>query len=80
MFADNCNENTISFLEERHIRYEKTSLGNGGYLYMCNYIFDHCSDDDYVYLLEDDYIHRSGSRQRLEEGLKIADYVTLFCH
>lgn len=81
VFADNCSNETISFLQEEKIAFEETSLGNAkSFQHMCAYIFAHCKDDDFVYLLEDDYIHLGGSKQKLLEGLAIADYVTLYDH
>lgn len=38
------------------------------------------SDSDYVYFVEDDYIHRQDSMKVLLEGLARADYVSLYDH
>ena len=58
-----------------------TANGNSG---TCRYIFNEVinryAPDDYLYLLEDDYLHLPGSRAALLEGLEIADYVTLYDH
>ena len=37
-------------------------------------------DTEYVYFVEDDYIHLPGSRRVLLEGLERANYVTLYNH
>ena len=38
-------------------------------------------DNEIVYFIENDYIHKSGSPYILEEGFEIgADYITLYCH
>lgn len=37
-------------------------------------------NNETIYLLEDDYIHRPGSLEKIEEGLTMADYVTLYHH
>lgn len=81
VIADNCNPETIQFLNDNGISYEETSLGNcGSFRHMCEHIFANCSEDSYVYLLEDDYVHLPGSRKKMEEGLMVGDYVTLYDH
>lgn len=81
VIADNCLETTHQWLSEQGIRYVKTRLGNAkSFQYMMRMIFRERKDEDLIYLLEDDYIHLKGSREKLLEGLQIADYVTLYDH
>jgi hypothetical protein len=84
VIADNCEPKTIDFLRtytEQGLTYEETSLGNSGsFMYIVNKIIKTRGTDDYVYLLEDDYLHLPGSKKVLLEGLEIADYVTLYDH
>ncbi|HQE12309.1 MAG TPA: hypothetical protein PLQ78_06150 [Flavipsychrobacter sp.] len=81
IIADNCNEATISFICSQGIEYEETSLGNSGsFLFLLNKILQERKDQDQIYLLEDDYLHRQGAKEVLEEGLSIAHYVTLYDH
>jgi hypothetical protein len=87
IIADNCSKETVEFIKtyannnKGKIFFEETSLGNSAsFLYMVNLILQKHNSDDYVYLIEDDYIHRPGSRKVLLEGLEIADYVTLYDH
>ena len=81
ILADNCSQETLDWLYSLSIKIEETHNGNAG---TCYYIFDkliHNYDkDDYLYLLEDDYLHLPNSKQILLEGLQIADYVTLYDH
>ena len=84
VIADNCGEETIQFIRsfaEQGMTMEETYLGNSGsFLYMIEKIIKIHKADDLVYLLEDDYLHRSGSKKVILEGLEIADYVTLYDH
>ncbi|GBR75897.1 hypothetical protein NO2_0526 [Candidatus Termititenax persephonae] len=81
VIADNCQPETIQFIRQLGVNFEETKLGNSGsFAYMLDLIFQRRPADELVYLLEDDYLHRPGSKQVLAEGLKIADYVTLYDH
>lgn len=81
VIGDNCSPQTINFIASRQIPYEETSLGNSAsFIYMIDMIIRKHRPDDYVYLLEDDYIHRRDSTQVLLEGLEVADYVSLYDH
>jgi hypothetical protein len=81
VLADNCSKQTIDFIKSLGLFYEETSLGNSAsFVYMIDIIIQKNKPDDYVYLLEDDYIHRSNSKTVLLEGLAIADYISLYDH
>jgi hypothetical protein len=81
VIADNCQSQTINYIKEHSLQYEETSLGNSAsFLYTINKILKIHKPEDLVYLLEDDYLHRSGSKDAILEGLNIADYVTLYDH
>lgn len=81
VIADNCFFNTIKMIESLGLRWESTSLGNiGSFLFALNKVIKEYDSDDYVYFLEDDYLHLPRSKKVLLEGLKTADYVTLYDH
>jgi len=81
IIADNCSEETLRFIHKNKLSYEETSLGNAAsFLFMLNKIKQERAPEDAVYLLEDDYLHRPGSKKVLLEGLNIAEYVTLYDH
>jgi len=81
VIADNCKPETITFIESKGLAYEQTSLGNSAsFRYMVEKIISSLSDDESVYLLEDDYIHLPGAALLLSEGLSLADYITLYDH
>ena len=81
VIADNCAAETVDALKSTGLSVEVTANGNSG---TCRHIFNEVinrySPDDFLYLLEDDYLHLPGSRTVLLEGLTIADYVTLYDH
>jgi hypothetical protein len=61
VICDNCSEQTLDFVRsftEHGITMEETSLGNSGsFIYMIDTIIKKLSPYDFVYLLEDDYLH-----------------------
>lgn len=77
LIADNCQApDEIKKLDckKAHI----TNLGNANsFIYQLNEALK-LSDDDIVYFIEDDYLHKPGSKEVLLEGLEIADFVSLY--
>ncbi len=81
VIADNCERETISKIEEKGVVPLVTALGNSGsFLYALDLALTRLDDEDYVYFVEDDYLHLPGSRELLKEGLEIADYATVYDH
>ena len=81
VFADNCSDETIQEIQKKGIEPIKTSLGNAAsWRYVVEYAIGNFDENDYVYLIEDDYLHLPGSLLALKEGLAISDYVTLYDH
>ncbi len=80
IIADNVLDSTYNKLIEMNLNVIRTDYKNGADS------FNHAlslalklPDTDYVYFVEDDYIHRDRSNKILMEGLKTgADYVTLY--
>lgn len=82
ILADNLGsdlENYISSFNPKF--YQNKSRGKSQYfidkLNFCIHQFD---DDDTLYFVEDDYIHINDCNLLIDEGLKCADYVTLYDH
>lgn len=80
--ADNCDDLIYELLEKKNFyKLVRTSLGNcGSFKYLLNAELPSLANDDLIYFVEDDYLHRVGSAGALEEGLKYFDYVTLYDH
>jgi hypothetical protein len=83
IYADNIDPETKAFLLD-HFEAEQiieTKLGNAGaFLFALSQCLEREADDEVVYMLEDDYLHVPGAPGVIEEGLEIADYVTLYDH
>lgn len=78
--ADNTRQETIDFLNRFTPIIKKTSLGNSGsFVYAMDLALQY-GDDQWVYLVEDDYLHLPKGPQYLMEGLQRVDYVSLYDH
>jgi len=83
VIADNCSDETIEiikkYIPEQQI--ERTSVGHGAGTFLITLEKAlSLPDNTGVYFLENDYLHRRGSRKALIDGLSIADYVSLYDH
>ena len=84
IIADNVSIETSGMIEKYkskdHIRY--ASEGNGAATF--NLALDEAltyNDDDIVYFIENDYLHKPNSKKILEEGIKLgASFVALYDH
>lgn len=79
VLADNCEQSTIDQIKMRGLTPIELSLGNSeNTRYAMQFAIDNFPKDSYVYFVEDDYVHLPGSLLALQEGLLIADYVSLY--
>lgn len=82
VIADRVSEEMAGWLKERCRDVEFTNFGNGGdsYCWAIQRAIKKLKHTDIVYLCEDDYLHRDGSMKIIEEGLEVAEYITLYDH
>lgn len=84
LIADNVKESTWNDLCEKYpdLMMLHTNYGDGAQSF--NHALDlalELPQDDIIYFVEDDYLHRAGSRNIMLEGFSLgADYVTLYDH
>lgn len=83
VIGDNLSSETSNmvkkYIPESQIKY--VSVGNGaGTFKLAIDLAVGLPEDELVYFLENDYVHKERSGLLIEEGLKIADYVTLYDH
>jgi hypothetical protein len=84
IIADNISEETnnmiCKYISRDHILYVSVGHGAGTF----NLALDEAlqsSDDEIIYFLENDYLHKPGSDKVLEEGFTLGyDYVALYDH
>lgn len=90
IIADNVTRETVDWLTSKHLEVDVLSIideapqesgaqarGRTAVRVIARAI-EICDEGDLIYFVEDDYIHADGSEQCLVEGLKFADYVTLY--
>ena len=82
VIADNVGDATKEFLHSKLKTVEHVSIGHGAGTF--NLALDMAlalSDDEIVYFLENDYLHKPESDKILEEGFELgSDYVALYDH
>jgi hypothetical protein len=81
LFADKVREETFEQLKRFDCTLIRTEGGSsaGGFRVALQYAIS-LPDEEIVYFVEDDYLHLEGSRALLLEGLRRADYVSLYDH
>lgn len=86
VIADNVSESTLNmickYIPLAQVDCVSVGHGAGTFRIAYEYSLSHFFDDDCVYFLENDYLHKNGSLGVLKEGLlcKESDYVTLYDH
>jgi len=83
MIIDNGNEELHDYISKTKYKdVISTSLGNAqSFLFAINYAISSLNEEtDYVYFIEDDYLHLPNSCKILKEGLQRSHYVTLYDH
>jgi len=84
IIADNCSESTIDMINRYidPVNIEKVSVGHGAGTF--NLALDKAlkwEDDEIVYFVENDYLHKQGSPNILKEGFDLgASFVSLYDH
>lgn len=80
VIADRCDRPTIKMLVDAGLPLEITDLGNAGSFRHALKLALEREDDELIYFCEDDYLHLGSAPQLLKEGIKRAEYVTLYDH
>jgi len=83
VIGDNLNHEHIEWLRDLDIRFLEVSNGNGSATFRnaLDMAIEENEDNDIVYLLEDDFLHKEGSKKLLTEALnELNCYATLYDH
>lgn len=84
ILADNCSEDTLTVIKKYidPINIQKVSVGHGAGTF--NLALDMAlkwNDDEIVYFVENDYLHKQQSPKIIKEGLNLgASFVSLYDH
>jgi hypothetical protein len=84
IIADNCNESTLNIIKKYVdlTNIEKVSIGHGAGTF--NLALDQAllhNEDEIIYFVENDYVHRQNADIVLKEGFELgADFITLYDH
>ena len=83
IIADNCSPETLTMVEDiTDCNIEIVSVGHGAGTF--NLALDRAlqyNDDEIVYFIENDYLHKPGSNEALKEGLDLgAAFASLYDH
>ena len=83
ILGDRLNQETKDFVNSLNLKLIEVDNGNGSGTFRdaLNLAIKENKDNDLVYLLEDDFLHKSNSKNYLIEGLINYDaYITLYDH
>lgn len=82
VILDNCEESTFISVKQRGVNnIIRTNLGNqGACRFTMEYALENFKNEEFVYFVEDDFLHKPNALKLLCEGLEIAEYVTLYDH
>lgn len=81
IIADRCNRKTVKMLTATGFPVVVSDRGNAGSLqYTLQLAIERYTDEDLIYLVEDDYLHLGNAPTFLTEGIRRADYITLYDH
>lgn len=86
IIADNCSDSTIQMIENyvNPSNIEQVSVGHGAgtfNLALEGAVAGEWNDDDIVYFIENDYLHKPNSQKILQEGFGLgASFISLYDH
>ena len=84
IIADNCSDETLKMIQKYQSNIETVSVGHGAgtfNLALEGVVAGEWEDDDIVYFIENDYLHKTNSQKILEEGFSLgASFVALYDH
>lgn len=81
LFGDRLEESKRELVDNNYIFHEVQNHGNAESLMEAiEYAMSSFKDEDIVYFVEDDYLHKPGFVEAIKEGLERIDYVTCYDH